>query len=506
MVVNPEDLQNLNGRIKSNIMKNIIIANWLIILTFITFACNNLDEVNKNPNSPETVTPDLLLPQVMRDAMQALVLETWNIGSLVIQHTAKSQNVNADRYVWTERNVIWNAVYDNLRDVENIISQSDTNNWQNYKGVALVLRAWLFSLATDCYGDVPYTEAIRAREGINFPKYDSQEIVYQGILNDLKIANQILGTSNEKVNGDVIYNGDIIKWRKLANSLRIRYLMRISNKVNIADEFNHIASNPDSMPIFQSNNDNAVFNYRSSPPDQFPIFQLKNGFFNEFRASKGLLELMVEYGDKRVELYFRPTPATENTANPQYAGIPNGLPDDAALSYNGGLEYQSKIGRSFYEDAITPQGLNISKGIIITYAELQFLLAEAAERGYFFADAAVYYKNGIKASFEYYGLDATAYLNGGLANYKGTQRDKLKSIGFQKWIALYFQGLEAWFDWRRTGAPDLLPAESNQNNNKIPIRFPYPRIEQSLNTKSYQEAILRQGPDDVNTKMWHLNN
>ncbi|MFN7118124.1 MAG: SusD/RagB family nutrient-binding outer membrane lipoprotein [Saprospiraceae bacterium] len=485
-------------------MKNTLIIFHIIILSFLIPACNNLDEVNTNPNSPETVTPDLLLPQVMRDAMNALVLETWNIGSLVVQHTAKSQNVNADRYVWTERNVIWNAVYDNLRDVENIIRQSEENNWQNYRGVALVIRAWLFSLATDCYGDIPYTEALQAREGINFPKYDPQEIVYQGILNDLKTANEILGTSNEKVSGDVIYNGDVMKWRKLANSLRIRYLMRIADKVNVADELNHIASNADSTPIFQNNNDNAVFNYRSSPPDQYPIFQLKTGFFNEFRASKGLLELMVEYGDKRVELFFRPTPATENTARPQYAGIPNGLPDDAALSYNGGLEYQSKIGRYFYEDAITPRGLGIAKGVIMTYAELQFLLAEAAERGYFFADAAVYYKNGIKASFEFYGLDATAYLNGGLANYKGSQSDKLKSIGFQKWIALYFQGLEAWFDWRRTSVPDLLPAESNQNNNRIPLRFPYPRIEQSLNTKSYYEAVQRQGADDVNTKMWYL--
>lgn len=476
----------------------------IFVLFIHLFACTNLDNVNTNPNSPENVTPDLLLPQIIRDAMNALVLENWNIGSLVIQHTAKSQNVNADRYVWTERNTIWNAAYDNLRDVENILKQSEAKGWNNYKGIALVLRAWLFSLATDCYGDVPYSEAIRAREGYNFPKYDAQEAIYQGILNDLKIANGILGTSNEKISGDVMYNGDIQKWRKLANSLRIRYLMRIAAKVSVADEINSIVNNPDSTPIFQNNNDNAVFNYRSSPPDQFPLYPLNTGFFNEFRASKGLLELLVEYEDKRVEIFFRPTPATEATANPRYAGIPNGLPDDAALAYNGGLEFQSKIGRFFYEDAGTPRGLSIAKGVLMTYSELQFLLAEAAERGYLFTDAATFYKNGIKASFEFYGLDASSYLNGGLANYSGSQTEKLKSIGFQKWISLYFQGLEAWFDWRRTGTPDLLPAESNQNNNKIPIRFPYPRIEQSLNPKAYQQAVERQGPDDVNTKMWYL--
>lgn len=485
-------------------MKKCLFQTIVSLFLIGVFACTNLDEVNKNPNSPEDVTPDLLLPQIIRDATNALVLETWNIGSLVIQHTAKSQNVNADRYVWTERNVIWNAVYDNLRDVENILRQSDANGWNNYKGVALVLRAWLFSLATDCYGDVPYTEAVRAREGYNFPKYDPQEVIYEGILADLKAANTLFGTSTEKINGDVLYNGNIQKWKKLANSLRIRYLMRISAKVSVADELYAIVNNSDSTPIFQSNADNAVLTYRPTPPDQFPIFKLNTGFFNEFRASKGLLELMVEYGDKRVDIFFRPTPATEGTNTPQYAGIPNGLPDAAALAYNGGLEFQSKIGRYFYEDAVTPRGLSIAQGVIMTYAELQFLLAEATERGYLFADAATYYKNGIKASFEYYGLDATSYLNGGLANYSGPQSEKLKSIGFQKWIALYFQGLEAWFDWRRTGVPDFLPAESNQNDNQIPLRFPYPRIEQSLNAQSYQEAVQRQGPDDVNTKMWYL--
>lgn len=485
-------------------MKSKLLKINILTLIIGTLACNNLDNVNINPNSPEDVTPDLLLPQIIRDAMNALVLENWNIGSLVIQHTAKSQNVNADRYVWTERNVIWDAVYDNLRDVENILNQSETNGWNNYKGVALVLRAWLFSLATDCYGDVPYSEAIRAREGYNFPKYDPQEEIYQGILADLKTANALLGSSNEKIKGDVLYQGDVQKWRKLANSLRIRYLMRISAKVSVADELYAIVNNPDSTPIFQNNSDNAVFNYGSAAPDQFPLYQLKAGFFNEFRASKGLLELMVEYGDKRVEIFYRPTPDTEASAHPQYAGIPNGLPDDAALAYNGGLEFQSKIGRFFYEDAVTPRGGSIAKGVLMTYSELQFLLAEATERGYLFADAATFYRGGIKASFEFYGLDATSYLNGGLANYRGSQIEKLKSIGFQKWISLYLQGLEAWFDWRRTGTPDLLPAESNQNNNRIPLRFPYPRIEQSLNPKGYQQAVERQGPDDINTKMWYL--
>jgi len=486
-------------------MKNTLNLFIILALGFAIISCEErLDEISANPNAPTESTPELLLPQIIRDAMDALVLESWNIGSLVIQHTAKSQNVAPDRYVWTERDAIWNAVYDNLRDVQNIIEISERDSLNNYKGVALVLRAWLFSLATDCYGDIPYTEAIRAKEGINYPAYDPQEVVYGGILNDLAEANMLLGSTNEFVSGDVIYNGDMQQWRKLANSLRVRYLMRISDRVEVSPELQAIIGNPDSLPIFTSNDDNAVFTYRSTPPDQYPIHTLSQGYFNEFRASKGLLELMVEFNDTRLDVYYRPTPATEDDPNPQYAGIPNGLPDDEALAYNGGLEFQSRIGPLFYEDAITPDGLQAAKGVIMTYSELLFLVAEAAERGFVAGAAQKAYRDGIAASFDYYDLDATAYFESGLADYSGSTEEKLKQIGFQKWVALYMQGLEAWFDWRRTRHPELLPAESNQNNDSIPVRFSYPRIEQTLNARSYEEAVSRQGEDDINTKMWYL--
>ncbi len=478
---------------------------YLPLALLLAIGCTRqFDDVNTDPNAPESVDAALLLPRILRDATEALLLESWSIGSLVIQHTAKSQQVEADRYVWDERHAIWDAAYDNLRDVANIIAQSEATQAHNYLGVALVLRAWLFGLLTDCYGDVPYSEALRAREGINYPRYDSQEQVYQGIIRELERANALIGSTDEVLRGDVLFQGNTQKWKRLANALRVRYLMRISAKQDVAAALQLIIANPDSMPLLRSNADNAVMNYRSNPPDQFPFYRFTPGFFNEFRASKGLLELMVEYNDTRLNVFYRPTPATENTANPQYAGIPNGLPDNEALAYNGGLEHQSRISAYFYEDAITPRGLQVAKGVIMTFAELQFLLAEAAEKGYITGNASDFYRQGIRASFEYYGLDATAYLNSGLTNYTGPREEKLKQIGFQKWIALYMQGLEAWFEWRRTSNPNLLPAESNQNENRIPVRFAYPRREQVLNTRHYIEAIQRQGPDNINTRMWHL--
>jgi hypothetical protein len=400
-------------------------------------------------------------------------------------------------------------VYDNARDLKIIIQQSEANGENNYKAVALIMKSWMFSLATDAYGDVPYSEAISAKEGQNFPKYDAQEDIYAGILSDLKTANDLLGTSSEAIAGDVIFKGDyatsIAKWKKLSNSLRIRALMRISRKRDVSAELRAIVENPAAYPIFESNADNAVYTYATSSPDQFPLFSSRIGSFNEFRASKTLLDTLQTLADPRMKVFFRGTPETENSANPVFAGIPNGLNDVDALQYNGGPQFQSRIGSTYFELANTPNGLSIAKGVIMTYAELQFLLAEAAEKGLISGDAKAYYENGVNGSFQFYGLTTPAgYLNLQETAYAGTQQEKLAKIGFQKWISLYFQGLEAWFDWRRTGIPALTPGISNQNNNLIPVRFRYPIIEQALNAESRKAAVDRQGPDDLNTKMWHL--
>jgi hypothetical protein len=480
----------------------------LTILGLIALASGctkDFDEINTNPNSPTAVNSGLLLPQIQRDMMNALLGETWGIGNIVIQHTAKNQFVNEDRYLWGELNGIWNNVYDNSRDIKIIVQQSEANGENNYKAVALIMKSWMFSLATDAYGDIPYSEAISAKEGQNYPKYDTQESIYNGILSDLKTASDMLGTSSEAVAGDVIFKGDVVKWKKLANSLRIRALMRISRKRDVSADLKAIVDNPGTYPIFEGVADNAVYTYASSAPDQFPLHSSRIGSFNEFRASKTLLDTLQTLNDPRMPIFFRPTPDTENAANPIFAGIPNGLNDVDALQYNGGPQFQSRIGATFYEQAISTTGLSIAKGVIMTYAELQFLLAEAAEKGLISSDAKTHYENGVNASFEFYGLTTPAdYLTRTEVAYTGTSQEKLFKTGFQKWVSLYFQGLEAWFDWRRTGIPALTPGVSNQNNDLIPVRFRYPIIEQALNEASYKEAVQRQGADDLNSKMWHL--
>jgi len=496
-------------------MKMKINSKWsaaFFIAVAMSSCTGDFEEINKNPNAPETVTADLLLAGIERDMVGTVLGETWGIGNIVIQHTAKNQFVNEDRYLWGELNSVWNAVFDNMRDVQAMIDLAEANGDANYRGVALILRSWMFSLATDCYGDIPYSEAIQAKAGgIYYPRYDAQQDIYTGILADLSEANTLL-ESALNVKGDLIYGGDVAKWRKLANSLRVRYLMRISDRVDVNAQLQAIVSNPFANPIFEGeasnwNKDNAMYSFLSNSPDQFPLFSTRIGSFNEFRAGKTLMDQLINLNDDRYKIFFRPTPETEgtsSTADDVYVGIPNGMDDVGALKYNGGPQFQSRIGPLFYEQANTAAGIKIAKGVIMTYAELQFILAEAREKGMITAgDAATYYSNGINASFSFYTLaPAASYFTQPDVAYSGTQDEKLTKIGIQKWVSFYFQGLEAWFDWRRTGIPALVPAISNQNDDRIPVRFIYPIIEQSLNATSLSEAVARQGADDINTKVW----
>lgn len=484
------------------------ISKILIASVIIMGACtSDFEEININSNSPTEVTTQLLLPQTMRDMINSLMDETWGIGNIVVQHTAKNQFVNEDRYLWGERNGVWNAVYENMRDINNIIVIAEEDGLSNNKAVALILKSWMFSLATDAYGDVPYSEAIQAKEGINYAKYDTQESIYQGILADLATANTLLSTGKDGISGDPLYSGDATKWRKLANSLRLRYLLRISDRKAVGADISSIISNTSASPIFTGNGDNAAYTYAAAAPDQFPQYTSRIGSFNEFRASKTLLDWLQAKNDPRLKIFFRPTPATENTTDPAddvFVGIPNGLGDVEAQEFNGGQQNQSRIGSLYYENAITTAGLNTAKGVIMNYAEVQFILAEAAEKGLITGNAETFYLAGVKASFDFYGVadPGAAYYTQPQVIYTGTSTEKLVKIGEQKWSALYYNGLEAWFDWRRTNIPVLIPSVTNQNNDKIPVRFIYPIIEQGLNGENRSVAVSRQGTDNINTKVW----
>ncbi|OJV14394.1 MAG: hypothetical protein BGO21_16830 [Dyadobacter sp. 50-39] len=505
-------------------MKKLLPIYIMAALTLSAGSCtNDFEEINTNENVPNDVTPDLLLAGVIRNMVNSQVNDAWGIGNIVVQHHAKIQFVNEDRYLWGQQNSIWDNVYGNMRNVKNILDQVGTDDANGYKGIALILKSWMFALATDAYGDIPYTEATKGKtDGVYLPKYDTQESVYAGVLADLKTANDILANSSTAVSGDILFGGgtgSLIKWRKLANSLRLRYLMRISKQKDVKADMQAIVADPAKNPVFEGIQDNAELKYLASAPNQWTLYGARVGSFDEFRVSKTLSDRLTALKDPRLMVFGRPSQSSVTAGKPVIEGVPNGLGDVPALNYNGGPQGVSRVGYTFAclvcnDPGQAPPDPAAPRGIIMNYSELQFILAEAREKGWITTGTAEgYYTKGVQSNFDYwkgvvpssYGInvtpDASYYMQPAVA-YTGTSAEKLGKIALQKWIAYYFNGLEAWFDWRRTGMPEIKPGPDNLNQNRVPVRFIYPLSEQSLNGANREEAVKRQGTDDLNTRTW----
>jgi hypothetical protein len=502
-------------------MKNIILG----ILSVLLFASctKNFREINTDRNNPTAVTSDLLLSGIISSTLNNQVGEAWSIGNLVVQYNAKIQFVNEDRYGWAELNSIWNNVYGNYRNLQNIFTQVGSNTASPYYGVSLILKSWMFSLVADAYGDAPYSQAGKGKTDAAYqPVYDKQEDIYTGILADLKKANEVLATASGPFSGDLIYGGGpsaIIKWRRLANSLRLRYLLRLSKQKSVSSEMQAILNDPINNPIFTGNSDNAELKYLAAAPNQWPLYGSRVGSFDEIRLSKTFSDRLTALNDPRIRVFGRPTQNSVTAGTPVIQGIPNGLSDVAALAFNGGPQNVSRVGYTFACLVCNDPGQaapipDAPRGLLMTYAELQFILAEARQRNFITTGtAATYYNQGIAANFSYwqsvvpaaYNLQIAmpiGYMTQAAVELTGTNTEILSKIALQKWIALYFNGLEAWFDWKRTGLPEIVPGPGNLNNNLVPVRFIYPISEQALNAANRAAAVQRQGADNINTRTW----
>ncbi|MBC6999058.1 SusD/RagB family nutrient-binding outer membrane lipoprotein [Cytophaga sp. FL35] len=510
-----------------------IIAVLSLVLSAVS-CTEDFEELNINPNYPASAQPELLLPGIQREMAYNWGDQGWEEGFTVVQYAARLQFTSGDTYNWSPSGDPYDNAYASLRDVENILRDTkDVEEAQNYYGVALVMKSWIYSYLTDAYGEVPYTEATQGiSEGNITPVFDDQETIYDGILSDLETANTVLaGQSN--ISGDIFYDGDIAKWQKFANSLRLRLLLRISDVANAkaVSGMQQIVGDPTTYPIFEGNEDMALVQWNALNPQ--PKYETRSGSFDEVRLSQTLETRLKELNDNRLVVFAQPTTASEKGIYSDnfddYVGMPNGLDDEAALGYSpsgnpeeSGSNYISRLGILLACRACNPEqaSATASQTIIMSYSELQFILAEARENGWIsVGDAAAYYENGIRASFDYYtqrvtaggwseiatamqATDLDAYIAQEKVVYSGATEEKLEKIALQKWIALFYTGFEGWSDWRRTGMPEVTPGPDSANDMRVPVRFQYPNSVKSTNNTNYEAAVSRQGADDINTRLW----
>lgn len=451
------------------------------------------EKINTNPNAPEQVDAQFLLSNILWNAANNNAVDAWNAGNFLAQLTAKHNFNEIDRYDIRTNTELWNKTYLLLNDVKSLETLAENGN-QTYKGIALVMRAFLFATLTDLWGDVPYSEAIKGTSDNNFsPKYDTQEEIYtgnEGILQTLRDAVTILDGSrnNLPIKGDLIYNGNVDQWIRFANSLRVRYLLRVSNKINVASEMQTIVS---SNLLMQSNMDNSLVPYLATAPSQWFVHTIREGDYSGVRMSSMIDSVLTNLNDPRLQVWFKPTSASVGMGMPVYKSIPNGLGPASIGQYD--LADVSTLGAIFRDQ---PAGVN---AVLMLYSELQFALAEAAQRGLIGGSAQMYYENGIQASFDYYNTTMPSnYLVQSEVAWDGS----LSKIITQKWLASMLVGYEGWFNYRRTGFPVLKQAVDNVNNDMVPVRYRYPDTEKAVNPNNYNAAVSRIGGDTYNIKVW----
>jgi hypothetical protein len=476
-------------------MKKILYT--IAIFTMLFTSCTkDFEEINTNQNAPVTVQPSLLLRQVIYDFGEQMSYEGFVAGDLLAQHrTALDFNL-FDRHDLKSPQLggnPWGIFYTNLRDNEIILKHSRTTTaFAVYEGPALILKAYMAAGLTDLFGDVPYFEAFNGIERTVTPTYDLQEDIYQnenGILDNLDkgIAAINAYAGSIPLEGDILYDGNLQSWIQFANSLKIKYLIRISGKVDVASKLQTIFN---AGNYIKNNTENAVFDFTNSEPNSFRLAQLRVGDFNNFVLSETMEEILIDLNDDRIGAFFRPF---ANSTTRGFNGLINGI-NSSTTSI--ALADYSLSGTVFRDDT---SALDAN---FMTAWETSFLLAEAAEKGLINSNSETLYNTGVTQAFEYWNTNLpTNYLDGS-ASFNATGKTPLEQIITQKWIASVINGYEGWIEFRRTGFPALKSVSASLNNGLIPVRMPYPAEEATLNQANYAAAADATNGNSLDIKVW----
>ncbi|MDP4225459.1 MAG: SusD/RagB family nutrient-binding outer membrane lipoprotein [Bacteroidota bacterium] len=506
-------------------MKKLYYIFIAIVTLTIASSCSNFNDLNTNPDAATTVTPEMLATGVMKSAFRF-----WNpnptdfaTGNLWCHHTANANGTpNPYEYFYSYWPYGGFDSYTNLTNLKRMVEFSKGTKYESsFKGLALFMKAWYGFQMTLDMGDIPYSETGQAEDGITRPKYDKQADVFVSILNDLKSAEADFAAGTN-FGGDIMYNGDVTKWRKLCNTMQLKVLQTISKKIT-PDQKARFAAIVSAGNLMVDNSDNFQLVYTSAIGTNHPFW---SGETNRTYVvlSKLVVDNLKALNDRRLFYFADPAPALiasgklENDFN-AYEGANTSLSSDAIALNNQQGNY-SLINLRYTKDKAGDPMLKL------TYAEQCFIIAEAIEEGWVTGNAKDYYESGVKSMLKLFmNLPTTAthgmsinqaYIDNyftGAAAYatSGTKTDRLHQIWIQRWLIDFFQGNGLNYPQiLRTGYPvlPLDPATSMNPDDKTiyPKRWKYPTSEQVSNPDNYKKAIDEQygGYDGINQIPWWL--
>lgn len=459
---------------------------------FFTTSCDKgFEDLNVDPNQPSRVPAVNLLTEAqfrLTDVYWGRALN-FELGMLMVQHFAQNEYTSEQRYVMFNSNYnnSWANFYAvGLYDLEAAkkIVESEANLAEgirkNQLAIIALVRAWAFQTMTDIWGAIPYSQALS--QEFSQPVYDSQQSIYTSLISEVSTAIDNLDPAFGAFGaGDQIYGSNITRWRKFAATLLLRMGLRVSDvDATLAQSAVNKAI---STGIISEAAEAAKFPYQTDQRIANPMYvdaSVNNR--DDFCVTDVLINHLVDTDDPRLDAFAR------KTATDEYIGMPFGLPDGDAFALKGSTSRPTNTIRA----ANAP-------GVIMSFSEAKFLLAEAIARGLTAGNAETEYNNAVTASMNEWGIsDATAVADYLAANSFGSYAGGFKeAIGTQKWIALYSNGLEAWAEHRRLDFPVLsVPAAASIST--IPVRLVYPSSENGTNS----ENLVAAGNNNLTSKMW----
>lgn len=451
-----------------------------LLFSFLMGSCSDFDdEININPNLPSEASGTQLIANA---SLYLPGLASSPKGEFMAQYLAETQYVGASLY--PEESTSFYGLYEGpLANLQAVIDSDDLSAAQgpvqNQVAVAKILRAYFYWNITDRWGDVPYSEALKGSENFT-PKYDTQESIYNDLFQELKDADAMIVSGN--ISDDIIYGGNMSKWKKLGNTIRLLMALRLSevDPAKGAQEFNNAMN----AGVFTSNSDNLVFKHLADANSQnYWYSQIVDQNREWWAVTETLVDEMKPVNDPRLPVY-----ANLARDNGEYVGLKFGEED------NIGTEEFSLLGSAiFAQDAPV---------YLVTYAQVLFAMAEAADRNWISDDVESLYNMAIEQSIvQWTGSNdgVEAFLSNPEISFDESRA--MEQIGNQRWVHLYMFGYEAWSEWRRTGYPNDLVSP---NGAEVPNRLSYPDNEAFNNQVNYDDAVQRQfnGEESIYGKVW----
>jgi hypothetical protein len=492
-------------------MKNIYKIKLIILSFFLFGSCTEgFEEINIDKNLPTAANSGTLLPSAIFGPLNPHLNVQMDLTNQIMQYKVYRNENNLDAYDFASGaglfGKFWAAAFKAMRDSNESIAYGQANGLNAYVGAGKTLNAFYLASLTELWIDVPNSEATAGLGNVQ-PAYDKQQDVYLQVLKLLEEANTAFSSDTKGfvLGGDILFKGNVMKWRKMANSLRLRYLLRLSNKesINAATQINAIVSNPSKYPLIESNAEAAIYNFTGVVPNtsDFSIRTALSGLSpsEKFVSVLDGVNSNDDSDDDPRLAFFADKPIAPSVSSGPFVGVKSGTTREVAQGTGGNADlFASQFTTKFQTNK------DLLDFVFISYAEVQFILAEVRLNNWITTSTAQnYYETGVAANLAYWNLTMPANF---LTRSDVAWNNTLVTLINQKWIAMFFNNtLEIWGDQKRTGLPNLVPGPLATTVTKglVPTRVFYPTLEQSVNFTNYQAALSSIGGDIITTKHWY---